>query len=228
MKSYRMNAVLVGVLYVIGTIAGISSLVVTRNLFAGEDYLTRIAANPFLLHLGALFVLIMGISLATMPIFLYPLFKKKNEALALGMVIFRGPIEASGYFLSVVNWLLLVVVSKEFMAAGSDIASLQTIGNVMVQFDGRVGPALSILFIIGAMFLYILFYSTKLIPIWISLWGMFGAVLYITYYLMKFFDLNLNLGFLILPLAIQEMVMGFWLIFKGFRQTAIDELMTNK
>ena len=224
-KSYRINSVLAGVLYVIGTIAGILSYVVTRNLFAGEDYLTRIAANPFLLHLGAFFVLIMGISLATMPIFLYPLFKKKNEAMALGMVIFRGPIEASGYFLSVINWLVLVLVSKEFVAAGSDVVSLQAVGNVMVQFNDRVGPALSIMFIIGAMFLYILFYSTKLIPRWISVWGMIGSFLYIAYYIMKFFDLNLNLGFLILPLAIQEMVMGFWLIIKGFNQTAVDELI---
>jgi len=222
-----MNAMLVRILYVIGTIAGVLSLVVTRNQFAGEDYLTRIAANPFLLHLGAFLVLIMGISLATMPIFLYPLFKKKNEALAMGMVIFRGPIEASGYFLSVVNWLLLVLVSKEFAATGSETASLQAIGNVMVQFNDRVGPALSILFIIGAMFLYILFYFTKLIPSWIPLWGMIGAVLYLAYYLIKFFDLNVNLGFLILPLAIQEMVMGFWLIFKGFNQKAINNLMTN-
>jgi len=227
-KTYRINAAVAGVLYIIGTVAGVLSLVVTKDLFAGEDFLIRIFANPILLNLGAFFILIMGLSLAAMPIFLYPLFRKKSEAMALGMVIFRGPIEASGYFLSVVNWLLLVLVSKEFAAAGSEAASLQAIGNVMLQFGDRVGPALSFVFIIGAMFIYILFYLTKLIPRWISVWGMIGSVLYIAYYFMKFFDFSLNLGFLVLPLAIQEMIMGLWLVIKGFNKTAVEELITDK
>uniref|UniRef100_UPI0018F59CD8 DUF4386 family protein n=1 Tax=Paenibacillus alkalitolerans TaxID=2799335 RepID=UPI0018F59CD8 len=77
MKTYRMTAVIVGVLYIIGTVSGILSLVVTRDLLAGEDFLTRIAANPSQLNLGAFFILMMGLSLAAMPVFLYPLFKKK-------------------------------------------------------------------------------------------------------------------------------------------------------
>ena len=45
---------------------------------------------------------------------MFLLFKKQNEALALGAVVFRGLLEAATYTLMVVSWLLLIVVSQEF------------------------------------------------------------------------------------------------------------------
>lgn len=228
MKPYRMTAVIVGGLYIIGTVSGILSLIVTRDLFAGEDFLTRIAANPSQLALGAFFVLLMGLSLAAMSVFLYPLFKKKNEALALGMVVFRGAIEGSTYILFVVSWLLLGVFSKEFAAVGAEAVSLQVVGNVLLQANDIMSPVLTIVFIIGTMFLYSLFYLTKLIPRWLSGWGLIGAVIYVAVDLLKFFGLNLHLDILYVPLAVQEMVMALWLIIKGFNQAALDKLMTDK
>ncbi|WP_221563434.1 DUF4386 domain-containing protein [Alkalihalobacillus sp. TS-13] len=227
MKPYRMTAVIVGVLYIIGTVSGILSLVVTRNLLAGEDFLTRIAANPTQLNLGAFFVLLMGLSLTAMPVFLYPLFKKKNEALALGMVVFRGPLEGGTYILMVVSWLLLGVFSKEFTATGAEAASLQVIGNVLLQANDIMSPVLTIVFIIGAMLLYTLFYLTKLIPRWLSGWGLIGAIIYVAVDLLKLFGLNLHLDILYMPLAVQEMAMALWLIIKGFNQAALDGLLTD-
>lgn len=228
MKPYRMTAVIVGVLYIIGTASGILSLVFTRNLLAGEDFLTKIAADPSQLNLGAFFVLLMGLSLTAMPVFLYPLFKKKNEALALGMVVFRGPLEGSIYILMVVSWLMLGVISKEFTAVGAEAASLQVIGNVLLQATDIMSPVLTIVFIIGAMLLYTLFYLTKLIPRWLSGWGLIGAVIYVAVDLLKLFGLNLHLDMLYIPLAMQEMAMALWLIIKGFNQAALDEILTDK
>lgn len=228
MKTYRKTAMIVGVLYIIGTVSGILSLVVTKNLFSGEDFLTRIAANPVQLNLGAFFVLLMGLSLAAMPVFLYPLFKKRDEAMALAMVVFRGPLEGSLYILMAVSWLFLGVFSKEFTVVGAEPASLQVIGNVLLQSKDIMSPILTIVFIIGAMLLYTLFYLTKLIPRWLSGWGLIGAVIYLSVDLLKLFGLNLQLDVLYIPLAVQEMAMALWLVIKGFNQANLDELLTDK
>ncbi|OEH91153.1 DUF4386 domain-containing protein [Bacillus solimangrovi] len=223
-----MTAITVGVLYIIGTVSGILSLVMTKELLAGEDFLTRIAANLSQLNLGAFFVLLMGLSLSAMPIFLYPLFRRKNEVLALGMVVFRGPLEGSTYILIAVSWLVLGVFSKEFTTVGAEVGSLQIIGNVLLQAYDIISPVLTIVFIIGALLLYTLFYLTKLIPRWLSVWGLIGAVFYIAVDLLKFFGLDLNLDMLYIPLAVQEMIMALWLIIKGFNQVALNELLTDK
>ena len=94
---HRKTAIIVGVLFIIGDIAGVLSYLVTGGLLDGPDALTRIAANQSHLALGALLVLIMGLALAMIPVVMYPIFKKYNEVLALGTVVFRGALETVAY-----------------------------------------------------------------------------------------------------------------------------------
>ena len=87
MKTYRMNAVMAGVLYILGTLSGVLSLVVAGDLVTGEDVLTRITADPSRLTLGTFFILTMAFSLAAMTIFLYTLFRKSSGPLAMGLAL---------------------------------------------------------------------------------------------------------------------------------------------
>jgi hypothetical protein len=68
------------------------------------------------------------------------------------------------------------------------------------------------------MFYYLL-YQSKLIPRWLSGWGLIGAILVLAVGLLAMF--GLDLGFLWAPLAVQEMVLAVWLIVKGFNPSAI-------
>ena len=90
MDANRKTAIIVGVLFIIGTVAGILSVVVTGPIFDDSDYLTKAAANGTQIILGSLLVLIMGFALAMIPAMLFPIFKRYNEALALGAGSFQG------------------------------------------------------------------------------------------------------------------------------------------
>jgi len=46
----------------------------------------------------------------------------------------------------------------------------------------------------------------------------------LVYYLLHFFGIDIGMLFLVLPLAVQEMVMGLWLIIKGFSLDAVKDL----
>ncbi len=74
-------------------------------------------------------------------------------------------------------------------------------------------------FALGALMFYVLLYQSRLVPRWLSAWGLVGAVLYIVPPLGSMF--GLSLGVLMAPLAVQEMVMAVWLIAKGFSPAAI-------
>ena len=102
-------------------------------------------------------------------------------------------------------------------------------GNVVYQFQDLLAPVGTIMFLIGATCLYISFYRTRLIPRWLSVWGLIGVVPYMAYALLHFFLLDNGVGFYLqMLLAPQEIVMALWLIIKGFDHTAIDRLMTDK
>jgi hypothetical protein len=223
MKTYRTNALMAGVLYIVGTAAGILSVYVVGG-FPDEDFLARMAADPSRITLGAFLILIMGFSLAAMTLFLYPVFRKDSEPLAMGMVLFRGAFEGTWYILAALIWVILGALVKEIASAGADSATLQAVGQVVLQADGKLGDIGTFAFIIGAACLYTSFYRTRLIPRWLSGWGLVAALPYLVYYLLHFFDIDPGLMFLVLPLAVQEMVMGLWLIIKGFNPDAVKEL----
>lgn len=221
MNTIRRTATIVGVLFIIGTVSGILSSIVTGSIFDDPDYLIRVSENETQVALGASLVLLMGFSLAMVPVMLFPIFKKHNEALALGAVVFRGPLEAFVYILIVMSWLVLITVSHEFITAGAPAGShFENIGNVLLKSGDQLNQILEIVFSLGALMIYTLFYQTRLIPTWLSLWGLIGAVIYFAAGLLHLF--GFNLGFLLIPLGLQEMVQAVWLIVKGFDSNAID------
>jgi hypothetical protein len=151
---------------------------------------------------------------------LFPILKRQNEALALGVVLFRGALEAVIYIILVICWLLLLTVSQEYVQAGApDASHFQTLGAVLLKAGDQMVSILNIVFSLGALMIYYLFHQSKLLPRWISVWGLIGAVLYLASGLSAMF--GVGLGFLMAPLALQEMVMAVWLIVKGFDETAI-------
>jgi hypothetical protein len=225
MKTYRLNSVMAGAFYFLGTVMGILSVVVAGQFNAGEVSV-NLGAEPSRLTLGAFFILLMGVLLSAMTVLLYPLFRKDSEELAMGMVVFRGALEGAGYIIGALLWVLLAVLSQEF--AGTDSATLQAVGNLVLAVSDKNGSVGTVFFIIGAVCLYTSFYRTRLIPRWLSLWGLIGAVPYLVCGVLNLFDIDgAGLGFLHLPVFFQELAMGLWLVIKGFNKAALAELLAR-
>jgi hypothetical protein len=226
----RKTARIVGILFIIGTVAGILSGVVTGPVLGASDYLGQVAANDSSIVLGAILVLVMGFPLAMIPVMMFPIFRKYNEPLALGAIVFRGVLEAVTYMVIAICWLLLIPVGKEFVNAGAaDVPTIQAMGMIIRQAVYWTEHVLALVFTIGALMLYWLFYKTKLIPSWLALWGFIGAILYFAAPIFNMLDpqhlalsLGVKWGNLMAPLAIQEMVFALWMIIKGFNPSEID------
>lgn len=225
-----------GMLYLLGTVFGIASTVVGGKVISsivqnkplvGIDLLNLVATDSSRLLGGSFFILLMGISLVAMTVFLYPIFKKDSEELAMGMLLFRGAMEGTWYVLTTITFLVLILLGEEYVATGSTSTALQSMGNVVYNFNNLLGPVGTVMFLIGATCLYVSFYRTRLIPRWLSVWGLIGVVPYLTYALLHFFGIDNGIGvYLQMPLALQEMVMALWLIIKGFNLVAVNKLLT--
>ena len=219
----RNTARIVGILFIIGTIAGISSFVGAPTI-DDPDYLVNISANGNLTIIGSLCVLIMGIALAPVPVFLFPILKKVNESLALGYVVFRS-LEVVTYIITVISWLSLLTLSREFVLAGApDASHYQTLGTLLLAVGSWVDPVLVIIFSISALILNYLLFKSSLVPRWLSGWGFVGGLLHLAEGVLNLFGLlpGMPWGALFFaPIALQEMVYAVWLIVKGFNQSAL-------
>lgn len=234
MKTYRINSVMAGTLYLLGTVFGVLGGIVGGKVLGslisgkpviGVDMLGLAAAESAKLSAGAFFTFMMGISLIAMTLFLYPVFKKDSEELALGLVLFRGALEGTSYFVTVLGMLTMVAIGGEYLAAGTGSTALQSTSNVLYQFMTLKTPFDTFAFLIGATCLYISFFRTRLIPRWLTIWGFIGVIPYLANAILHLLHVDLGFGmFLDIPLAIQELVMGAWLIIKGFDHGAVKKL----
>ena len=156
---------------------------------------------------------------------MYPVLKKHNESLALWSVGFRL-IEGIFYLIAVVGLLLLLPLSQEYIKAGaSDASYFQSLGNLLKALRDWLSTVGSIAFILGAVMYYYLFFQSKLIPRWLSVWGLVGVPLWIAEVLLRMFELiepfSMPVILLDLPIAVNEMVLAVWLIVKGFNPSTI-------
>jgi hypothetical protein len=225
-NTSRKTAILVGALYIIGTVAGILSLTFTGPIRNTQNPLVHVPANENLVVMGALFVLIMGLALAMIPVVLFPILRKYNEVLALGYVVLRGGLETFTYITMVISWLLLVPVSRVYVQAGtSNPSNFQALGNLLLE-AGEISSVTAIVFPVGALMFYYVLYRSKLVPRWLSGWGLVAVIPYLAAGLSVMFGIIAPLSTVgvvsDLPLALQEMVLAIWLIVKGFNSSSVN------
>ena len=221
MDSHRKTARIVGVLFIIATVAYSLGVIFLDPILGGSDYLTKASENENKVILGAFLVLIDSVAVASIGIVIYPILKKHNETLALGYAGARI-VESVLFIVNVIFILTLLTLSQEFVKAGaSDASYYQTLGTLLLAAgDWAFLLGFGLAFTLSALILNFVLYQSKLIPRWLSVWGLVGAALIFGYYLLQPFSINL-VEILFLPIAVQEMVFAVWLIVKGFNPSAI-------
>jgi hypothetical protein len=227
MNNFRKTAIIVGILFIIATAAGLLSEIFGPNLNA-PNYLADLSHNESSVVIGALFEFLLAVAVAGIAIALFPVLKRLNEGLALGYVIART-VEGLLFTIGVISLLTLLTLGQEFVIAGApDASHFQTSGSLLQAVrEWGGGVCSTIIFSLGSLMFYYLLYKSKLIPQWLSGWGLVGATLYL---LSGFFPLfghdSRSTIYLILeaPLGVQEMVMAVWLIAKGFNPTTVASL----
>jgi hypothetical protein len=227
MNTHRKTAIIVGVLFIIATVVYSIGIYLIESLIDDPDYLINVSENENQVIIGALLVLIDAVAVAGIAIVIYPILKKHNEALALGYAGARI-VEGVLFSVNVITLLTLLTLSQEFVQAGAPDASYyQTLGTLLLAAgDWAFLLGFGLAFTLSALILNYSLYQSKLIPRWLSGWGLVGAALVFAYYLLQFFSSN-QVEILFLPIAVQEMVFAVWLIAKGFNSSAIATLPTK-
>jgi hypothetical protein len=228
-ETDRKTAAVVGVLFIIGTVSGVIGAVIGKPILGAPDYLSTLSANEGQMLIYTLLMFIMGVACAGIGLALYPILKKYNEGLAIGAVGFRI-IEGVGDIVAATCVIVLLALSQEFVEAGAPVSSyLQTAGVVInAGIDWLSHGAMLLSWCIGAFMYYSLFYQYRLVPRWLSVWGLvsialaaISGVLVMLHVIPGFGTVQMLLN---LPIFPQEMALAVWLIAKGVNPSAVASL----
>jgi hypothetical protein len=101
--------------------------------------------------------------------------------------------------------------------------ALGFVGGPLAVRNWGYGMVAPIVFSIGSLMFYYLLYKSKLLPRWLSGWGLIGATLFLASAFLPLLSYGprSTLIFLHLPGVVNQMVLAVWLIVKGFNPSVI-------
>jgi hypothetical protein len=225
MDTSRKTARIVGTLFLIVNISFILGAVVfIEPILGAPDFLTLVSDNRVNVVMGVLLEIINGVAYLGIAVLMFPILRQRFESLALGYLGFRI-IEFVMQFLADLSPLKLLTLSEKFVGAGASVAStFQAVGTVLLAERAWAFQMVSITFSLGALMFYYILFQTKIIPQFISIWGLIGAAVVLANTMFDMFGFTIpNLGILML---LNELFLGVWLIVKGFNPSANVSMST--
>jgi len=221
--SDRKTGIVVGALFIVATAASILGSIALGSVLDGSGYLIDVAASKSRVTWAVLLFLVAASSAFATAFLLFPILRRHSEGLAAGYVGARG-FENVFYVAGTVGLLIMLTVSQNDVAGSPDLSLLGAA--LLALHDWSVLIGTLIFFGLGSLTLNYVLYESGLVPRWLSLWGIIGAVLVFSYGLLGIFGVDTGLGspfmLLAMPIALQEMVFAVWLIAKGFNRPAVQ------
>ena len=224
MNSSRKVASIAGVLLLIDAVTALVSNGLTDPVLRAPDYLTSVSAHGTQILIGALVALIEAIASASIAMALYPVLRKYHEGLALGAVGF-GLIKGVFSLVKISGLLSLVLLSQHVVKAGApDTSAFHIVGMLTLAIMTWAHSVFGDIALgVSALLYYAVLYRTRLVPRWLAFGGLTGGVQTLVAAVLVLFGFD-PLSFLIissiLPLFLQGIGLGSWLIVKGFNASA--------
>jgi hypothetical protein len=220
MGSDRVTAVIAGSLFLVAMFASLVGGGLLEAVLNSKDYLAHLDTNSAPLWTGVSLELLNGIAVAGIAIVFYPVLKRQNETLAIGYVGFRV-LESVFCVLAAVIPLFLLSLGRDYineMATAG--AGYQVVADLLVSIRTQLsGLLIPVFFGLGALILYSSMYLSRIVPRFISVWGIIGVLLVLS---LNLFTLPPGLAIVLaLPIILNEIFLGGWLIVKGFGPSAI-------
>lgn len=218
MKTYRRTATLVGLGYLFSNITFIlGAIMMVESVLGSPDYLNLISASKAQVVLGVLLSFANGLAYVGIATLLFPILRPRFESLALAYVGFRV-VEFITQILADISPLALLTLVGDIDQAGR----VQGLGALLLAERFWAFQMLNLIFSFSALLLYFMLFRAKLIPRFISIWGLIAAALVLFNTVLGWFNPNLGetLGMVTgLPMLLNEVFLGIWLIVRGFNQS---------
>jgi hypothetical protein len=224
MNSDRRRSVLLGVLLISGIAFGILNSVPALEY---PDYLAKLSTIRTQVLIAVFFQAAMATAYVCIAVLFYPVVKRYSKGLALGYFGFRI-IGATFLFVGIGSLLLLLQLSGSLVSAGLlDAPQLQIAGELLrVGRDIMNHVAFVLPWVLGGLILCWCLFKTRVVPRWLSVWGIISSVLSIiaTLLLMLGFIEIAAPTYLVMnaPAALFELSLAVFLLVRGFNPLVAD------
>ena len=214
---FRPNAYYAGALYLL-TFVSIPNLALYGPVL-DPKYVVSTGSDTTI-FVGAILDIVVALAGIGTAVALFPVVKRQNESLALGLVGSR--VLEAAMILAGVMFLLSLVTLRQ---SGAGAGGLVTAHTLVALYDQTLLVGQSFMPAVNALLLGTLLYRSRLVPRVLPTIGFIGAALLVTSDVAKLFELLPAISAVVvmsaLPIAVWEFSLGVWLVVKGFNQSPV-------
>jgi hypothetical protein len=221
-RYYRKTAAIVGALFIIATVTSLATAPLLVPALEGSDYILKLPDIENNIMMAAMLEAILAISVVGIGALMLPILRKHAEGLGAAYAGIRL-VEAIFIVFGTVCLLGMLSMGQNYGAGRLDGAGAQSMGALLISLrEGSLLFGTLIFLSLGGLVLNYVLYRSRLVPRWLSAWGLIGDIGILIYGTMGLFGTDTSsfdaTALLALPIAVQEMVFASWLIIKGFDQ----------
>lgn len=180
--------------------------------------LVSVTQNPVRMRVSNLIALLNCVGIVILGVLFYVVFSAQYQVIALAALAFFLA-EAITLAVSKIGAYSLIRLGQEYVEAGApEFSRFQTLGHFLYYGVDRTGYDIHMVFFcLGAMLWYYLLWVSKAVPLAVSAWGLTAVSLLLIPVLIVLFGRRstplMLVGLLYAP---YELVLGVWLIARGF------------
>lgn len=206
---------MVGVLFLLATVAFMTGSELINSVLNQPDYLSHLYPDRMKVTIGVFLELLNSAAVVGIAILMLPILKQHNQPIAYGYLSSRI-IESVLLIGGTISPILLVALSKQYISEGIvENSHFPIISDLILVAQNNAFELAMIALSLGSLMFCYLLYRTKLIPRTLSLLGLVGYMALLLSSCLSIIGLDPGM-LLFIPGGLFEIIFPIWLIVKGF------------
>ena len=215
----RWTAVGIGVLFWISNLVTLLGGVVAGAVPTGASAMEGMSLHASQIEAGTLIAHVNDFAIVGYAVLLYPVLARFHPGAALGYAAFKV-IEAVMLLVAAATLLAVVALSHSYQATGgTDTAAFQAPAAMALSQQFWAGRLAAYAYVVATPVLNVTLYRTRLVPRWLSGWGLVACAMLAAGLAMGVGDPMRGFEpgqLLLIPIILWELTFATWLIVKGF------------
>ena len=221
MYSNKKAGRISGVLFLFVFISGVVIFQVLQGpVLFSDDFLTSTSNHSNKIIGSVLLSILSGLASISIATLLLPIFKRHSIYVAFLYLVFCI-LNFIAIMLDNVSVVTMLELSNDFVANG-DSSTMQVMGNLVYEKHHWTHYMYLLMSCFPVFVLYYGFYVSKIVPRFISIFGIFAVLLMFVEVLFSIFGNSISMN-MMLPMGLIQLALPLWLIIKGFSSPELKE-----
>lgn len=210
---------LIGAMWLLGFVTYIMGTVLATSVLSAPDSLSTIFAHQSTVALGGLLLLLTCVLELGKAVLFFPILEPHGKRIAL-TYLSALIVEAVLVAIGALGVLVVIPLAQQGIDSGAASAiGAKALGSIAMQWNTMSYQIGEMSLCIGGIFLCLLLFRTRLIPRFLSVWGVIGYAIFLLGLIAEIFGIHI-VTMLEIPGGLFEVTFACWLLIKGFQPEA--------